>query len=163
MDISNLKNYLGIWEDRQTNHSAASRVYSSCIASAIRVCNSSPWSEASCSHRWVWRNSEARMMQKCWEIATSKPGRGCRRTSTMAHLIVSSCSCELRFLDSAAPSAWYRMWSTLGSLKYGSSTRIIAYRAVSPFQPKHRLGHPENYLFLLSKNTFIGSKYPKMK
>ena len=29
------------------------------------------------------------------------------------------------------------------------------------FQPKCRWGHPENYLFLLSKNVFIGSKYFK--
>ena len=32
---------------------------------------------------------------------------------------------------------------------------------VLPFQPKFCLGHPENYLFLLSKNLFTGSKYPK--
>ena len=31
------------------------------------------------------------------------------------------------------------------------------------FQPKYRLGHPENYLFLLSKKIFTGSKYPKNK
>ena len=35
-------------------------------------------------------------------------------------------------------------------------------RAVLPFWPKYRLGHPENYLFLLSKKSFIGSKYPKI-
>ena len=29
------------------------------------------------------------------------------------------------------------------------------------FQPKYRLGHPENYLFLLSKRVLLGSKYPK--
>ena len=29
------------------------------------------------------------------------------------------------------------------------------------FLPKHRLGHPENYLFSLSKQIFSGSKYPK--
>ena len=29
-------------------------------------------------------------------------------------------------------------------------------------QPKYRLGHPENYLFLLPKNIFEGSKYPQM-
>ena len=29
------------------------------------------------------------------------------------------------------------------------------------FQPKYRLGHPENYLFLLSINIFTGSKYPQ--
>ena len=29
------------------------------------------------------------------------------------------------------------------------------------FQPKYRLAHPENYLFLLFKTTFSGSKYPK--
>ena len=28
------------------------------------------------------------------------------------------------------------------------------------FQPKYRIGHPENYLFLLSKKIFFGSKYP---
>ena len=33
---------------------------------------------------------------------------------------------------------------------------------VLPFKPKYRLGHPENYLFLLSKNIFTGSKYPKI-
>ena len=31
-----------------------------------------------------------------------------------------------------------------------------------PFQPKHRLGHPENYLFLIPEKLFIGSKYPKI-
>ena len=31
-----------------------------------------------------------------------------------------------------------------------------------PFQPKYRLGHPENYLFVLSKKIFTGSKYPKI-
>ena len=30
------------------------------------------------------------------------------------------------------------------------------------FLPKHRLAHPENCLFSLSKNTFSGSKYPKI-
>ena len=30
-----------------------------------------------------------------------------------------------------------------------------------PFQPNHRLAHPENYLFLLSIKIFSGSKYPK--
>ena len=34
---------------------------------------------------------------------------------------------------------------------------------VLPFKPKYCLGHPENYLFFLSKNMFIGSKYPKNK
>ena len=29
------------------------------------------------------------------------------------------------------------------------------------FSMKSRLDHPENYLFLLSENIFIGSKYPK--
>ena len=29
------------------------------------------------------------------------------------------------------------------------------------FQPKYRLAHPENQLFLLSKKIFCGSKYPK--
>ena len=29
------------------------------------------------------------------------------------------------------------------------------------FQPKYRLGYPENYLFVLAKNIFSGSKYPK--
>ena len=31
--------------------------------------------------------------------------------------------------------------------------------AVLPFWPKHRLGHPENYLFSLSKEIYSGSKY----
>ena len=31
------------------------------------------------------------------------------------------------------------------------------------FWPKYRLGHPEKHLFLLSKNIFTGSKYPKIK
>ena len=35
--------------------------------------------------------------------------------------------------------------------------------AVLPFWPNHRLGHPENYLFSLSKKIFSGSKYPKIK
>ena len=29
------------------------------------------------------------------------------------------------------------------------------------FQPKYRLGHPGNHIFLSSKKTFLGSKYPK--
>ena len=33
--------------------------------------------------------------------------------------------------------------------------------AVLLFQPKYRFGQPESYLFLLSKKTFFGSKYPK--
>ena len=33
---------------------------------------------------------------------------------------------------------------------------VGASKPVLPFQPKHRLGHPENYLFLLSKKIFIG-------
>ena len=35
-------------------------------------------------------------------------------------------------------------------------------RSVKVFQPKYRLGHPENYLFLLSGKIFLGSKYPKI-
>ena len=38
----------------------------------------------------------------------------------------------------------------------------IECRPVFPFLPKYRLGHPENYLFLLSKNRYTGSKYPKI-
>ena len=34
---------------------------------------------------------------------------------------------------------------------------------VLPFEPEYRTGHPENYLFLLSKNTFTGSKHAKNK
>ena len=30
-----------------------------------------------------------------------------------------------------------------------------------PFKPNYRLAHPENYLFLLSKEIFSGSKYQK--
>ena len=37
------------------------------------------------------------------------------------------------------------------------------YKPVLPFQPKYRLSHPENYLFLLSKKLFTGSEYPKNK
>ena len=29
------------------------------------------------------------------------------------------------------------------------------------FQPKYRLGHPENYLFLVSKKTFLDQSIPK--
>ena len=32
---------------------------------------------------------------------------------------------------------------------------------VLPFQPNYRLAHPKNYLFILSKKIFSGSKYPK--
>ena len=35
--------------------------------------------------------------------------------------------------------------------------------SVLPFQPKYRLGHPENYLFSLSKKAFSGSKYSHKK
>ena len=34
-------------------------------------------------------------------------------------------------------------------------------RPVLIFQQKHRLAHPENYLFSLSKYMFSGSKYPE--
>ena len=30
------------------------------------------------------------------------------------------------------------------------------------FQSNHRLGHPDNSLFLISKNIFTGSKHPKI-
>ena len=30
------------------------------------------------------------------------------------------------------------------------------------FQPRYRLGHPDTYLFLLSNELFIGSKYPNI-
>ena len=33
------------------------------------------------------------------------------------------------------------------------------YLSVLPFSPKYRLGHPDKYLILLSKNTFIRSKH----
>ena len=33
--------------------------------------------------------------------------------------------------------------------------------SVLPFQPKYRLGHPENHLFSLSVKMFSGSKYPE--
>ena len=38
----------------------------------------------------------------------------------------------------------------------------LAFSAVLPFLPNYRLAHPENYLFLLSKKIFSGSKYPKI-
>ena len=34
--------------------------------------------------------------------------------------------------------------------------------AVLPFSTQYRLGHPEFFLFFLSNNIFIGSKYPKI-
>ena len=40
-------------------------------------------------------------------------------------------------------------------------SHCIQSEAVLFFWTKYRLGHPENYLFLLSKNIFSGSKYPK--
>ena len=43
-------------------------------------------------------------------------------------------------------------------LKWATLPRL---HSVLPFKPEYRLGHPENYLFLLSKNIFTGSKYPK--
>ena len=42
-------------------------------------------------------------------------------------------------------------------------SRAAHSQPVLPCLPKYCLGHPENYLFLLSKNVFIGSKYPKNK
>ena len=36
-------------------------------------------------------------------------------------------------------------------------------RPVLPFDPKHRLGHHEDYQFVLSKRIFTGSKYPENK
>ena len=39
--------------------------------------------------------------------------------------------------------------------------KTTAPAAVLPFHPNYRLAHPENYLFLLSKKIFSGSKYPK--
>ena len=39
----------------------------------------------------------------------------------------------------------------------------VGRSSLLPLKPKHRLGHPENYYFLLSKELFIGSKYPKNK
>ena len=39
---------------------------------------------------------------------------------------------------------------------------LNSYRSsVLPFQPKHRFGQPEYYLFLLSNKMCVGSKYPK--
>ena len=40
--------------------------------------------------------------------------------------------------------------------------RLDESEAVLRFEPKHRLGHPNKYLFLLSKNLFTGSKYPRI-
>ena len=37
---------------------------------------------------------------------------------------------------------------------------LFSMGSVNVFQPKYRLGHPEKYLFLLSVNTSLGSKYP---
>ena len=44
--------------------------------------------------------------------------------------------------------------------QHRSDHRIQSYQQCFP-QPKYRLGHPENQLFLLSKKIFSGSKYPK--
>ena len=33
---------------------------------------------------------------------------------------------------------------------------VVPSHSVLPFQPKYYSGHPENYLFLSSKNIFIG-------
>ena len=42
-----------------------------------------------------------------------------------------------------------------------STATCVHQCPVLPFQPKYRSGHPENYLFLLSRNLFSRSKYPK--
>ena len=39
----------------------------------------------------------------------------------------------------------------------------LASATVVLFQQKYWLGHPENYLFSISKKLFVGSKYPKNK
>ena len=45
-----------------------------------------------------------------------------------------------------------------------AGVRRLCNIAVLPFQPKYRLGHPENDVFLVSKNIFIRSKvYPTKK
>ena len=53
------------------------------------------------------------------------------------------------------------------TLKNGSSKVHLACSLTSYqcffLSRNYRLGHPENYLFLLSKNLFTGSKYPKNK
>ena len=52
---------------------------------------------------------------------------------------------------STAITVWLLLWV----LRYWCST------PAKFFSPKYRLGHPENYLCLLSKKIFSGSKYPK--
>ena len=44
---------------------------------------------------------------------------------------------------------------------FTACARDSAHQAVLLFKPKHRIGHPENYVFSLSEKIFSGSKYPK--
>ena len=69
-----------------------------------------------------------------------------------------------------SPFAWYEKWLSPRALvsscrlkETGPARQAVILFSVLPLQPKHRLGHPENHLFLLSKKLFIGSKYPKNK
>ena len=64
---------------------------------------------------------------------------------------------------------WSRMTiftSWMKDLGYESSDtstvkRMYMLQSVLPFWPNYRLAHPKNYLFLLSRKMFSGSKYPK--
>ena len=53
--------------------------------------------------------------------------------------------------------------STVSAVIGCTEYKSIGRWSVLPFWPKYRLGHPENYLFSLSKKLFLGSKYPKIK
>ena len=77
------------------------------------------------------------------------------------------------FPSSSAASVQFRVLGQTGCTAAGASkstpahsshchngtSTFLASAAVLPFKPKHRLGHPENYIFLSSNNIFIGPKY----
>ena len=70
--------------------------------------------------------------------------------------MIPECSCYFVWFESLTQfKQWPNNWSE-------ASTWALS-AAVHLFKPKYRLGHPENYLLLLSKNIFTGSKYPKNK
>ena len=65
------------------------------------------------------------------------------------NLVKSKCSLAVCYLYMQGTCSLQGVWWNAGC------------SPVLPFQPKYRLVHPENCLFLSSNNVFIRSKYPK--
>ena len=91
-----------------------------------------------------------------WREATLRQIK--KDTINMKHTLSDMLLFSAQWCSDRDSSGEHGPSATTGSAQVATN---VAVQPMLLFQPKYRLGHPENYLFSLFKKIFSGSKYPK--